>query len=99
MSFGYAHFAGSTVFDTANRVSCGLADMLDTGERTVADRAKLTHALAPGCRTESGKATCRTDVESGHGFARAHPLTSAGTMNLGPICLQDSHQADEGDDT
>ena len=30
--FGYAHLAEGSVFDAANRVSRGLADMLDGGE-------------------------------------------------------------------
>lgn len=31
-TFGYAHLAEGSVFDAANRVSRGLADMLDGGE-------------------------------------------------------------------
>ncbi len=31
-TFGYAHFAEDSVFEAANRVSRGLADMLDGGE-------------------------------------------------------------------
>ena len=31
-TFGYSHLAEGSVFDAANRVSRGLADMLDRGE-------------------------------------------------------------------
>ena len=31
-TFGYAHLAEGSVFDAANRMSRGLADMLDGGE-------------------------------------------------------------------
>ena len=31
-TFGYAHLAEGSVFDAANRVSRGLADMLDGGK-------------------------------------------------------------------
>lgn len=40
-SFGYVHLVGGSVINATNRVSRGLADMLDGGGGPMTDRARL----------------------------------------------------------